>query len=76
MRPQYLLGSRRLYEEFRTLGCEGSYDAIRRDAKGSSKHKGALATEAHMSLHNAAGEIKRRIVNPCADVPFRLYNLD
>ena len=46
----------RIYEEVRSLGYEGSYDAIRRYAKTWSKARGSAAAEAYVPLHYAPGE--------------------
>ena len=46
----------RIYEELRALGYNGSYDAIRRYAKGWSKDRGAVTAEAYVPLYYAPGE--------------------
>ena len=46
----------RIYEEVRSLGYEGSYDAIRRYAKTWSKVRGSAAAEAYVPLYYAPGE--------------------
>jgi transposase len=46
----------RIYEELRALGYDGSYDAIRRYAKGWSKDRGAITAEAYVPLYYAPGE--------------------
>lgn len=46
----------RIYEELRELGYDGSYDAIRRYAKGWSKDRGAVTAEAYVPLYYAPGE--------------------
>lgn len=46
----------RIYEELRGLGYDGSYDAIRRYAKGWSKSRGAVTAEAYIPLYYAPGE--------------------
>ena len=46
----------RIYEELRALGYDGSYDAIRRYAKGWSKDRGAVTAEAYVLLYYAPGE--------------------
>ncbi len=46
----------RIYEELRALGYEGSYDAIRRYAKGWSKDRGAVTADAYVPLYYAPGE--------------------
>lgn len=46
----------RIYEELRALGYDGSYDAIRRYAKGWSKDRGAVTAEAYVPLYYAPGE--------------------
>jgi transposase len=46
----------RIYEELRALGYEGSYDAIRRYAKGREKARGAAMAEAYVPLFYPAGD--------------------
>ncbi len=46
----------RIYEELRALSYDGSYDAIRRYAKGWSKDRGAVTAEAYVPLYYAPGE--------------------
>ena len=46
----------RIFEEMRGLGFEGSYDAIRRYAKGWSRERGALTAEAYVPLSFEPGE--------------------
>ena len=46
----------RLYEELRGLGYIGSYDAVRRYAKGWSRERGAVEAEAFVPLSFAPGE--------------------
>lgn len=45
----------RIYEELRALGHDGSYDAIRRYAKGWSKDRGAATAEAYVPLYYTPG---------------------
>jgi transposase len=46
----------RIYEELRALGYEGSYDAIRRHAKGRDKARGAAMAEAYVPLFYPPGD--------------------
>ena len=46
----------RIYEELRVLGYAGSYDAVRRYAKGWSSERGAVEAEAFVPLSFAPGE--------------------
>src|SRR6476661_789420 len=46
----------RIYEELRGLGYEGSYDAVRRYAKGWAKEQGSATAEAYVPLFFAPGE--------------------
>src|SRR5438094_2484849 len=46
----------RIFEELRGLGYEGSYDAIRRYAKGWRAARGATTAEAYVPLSFAPGE--------------------
>ncbi|MER9801921.1 IS21 family transposase, partial [Mesorhizobium sp. M0142] len=46
----------RIYEELRGLGYEGSYDAVRRYAKGWAKAQGSATAEAYVPLFFAPGE--------------------
>ena len=46
----------RIFEELRAAGFEGSYDAVRRYAKGWSQERGAVTTEAYVPLVFAPGE--------------------
>ena len=46
----------RIYEELRSLGYEGSYDAIRRYAKSRDKARGAATAEAYVPLFYPAGD--------------------
>src|SRR5881394_4569516 len=46
----------RIFEELRTLGYEGSYDAIRRYAKRWRVERGAATAEAYVPLSFAPGE--------------------
>ncbi len=46
----------RIYEELRALGYDGSYDAIRRCAKGWSEDRGAVTAEAYVPLYYSPGE--------------------
>lgn len=46
----------RIYEELRELGCEGSYDAVRRYAEGWAKEQGSAMAEAYVPLFFAPGE--------------------
>jgi transposase len=46
----------RIYEELRGSGFDGSYDAVRRYAKGWRKERGAVTAEAYVPLSFAPGE--------------------
>ncbi len=46
----------RIYEELRALGYDGSYDAIRRYAKGWAKNRGSATVQAYVPLYYAPGE--------------------
>ena len=46
----------RIFEELRSLGYEGSYDAVRRYAKGWRVARGAATAEAYVPLSFAPGE--------------------
>lgn len=46
----------RIYEELRALGYDGSYDAIRRYAKGWAKNRGSATAQAYVPLYYAPGE--------------------
>jgi transposase len=46
----------RIYEELRSLGYEGSYDAIRRYAKSRDKVRGAAMAEAYVPLFYPPGD--------------------
>ena len=46
----------RVYEELRALGYTGSYDAVRRYARGWTKERGAITAEAFVPLTFAPGE--------------------
>ena len=46
----------RIYEELRSLGYDGSYDAIRRYAKGWAKSRGSATAQAYVPLYYAPGE--------------------
>lgn len=46
----------RIYEELRALGYDGSYDAIRRYAKGWAKTRGSATAQAYVPLYYAPGE--------------------
>ena len=46
----------RIFEELRALGYEGSYDAVRRYAKGWRVARGAATAEAYVALSFAPGE--------------------
>ncbi|BCH54189.1 transposase [Agrobacterium vitis] len=46
----------RIYEELRALGYDGSYDAIRRYAKGWEKNRGSATAQAYVPLYYAPGE--------------------
>jgi transposase len=46
----------RIFEELRALGYEGSYDAVRRYAKGWRAKRGAAMAEAYVPLSFAPGE--------------------
>jgi|GEM_PF-526032 len=46
----------RLFEALRGLGYDGSYDAVRRYARGWNKERGAATAEAYMPLSFAPGE--------------------
>ena len=46
----------RIYEELRALGYDGSYDAIRRYAKGWAKNRGSATAQAYAPLYYAPGE--------------------
>ncbi|TJW12882.1 MAG: IS21 family transposase [Mesorhizobium sp.] len=46
----------RIFEELRGLGYEGSYDAVRRYAKGWAKEQGSAAAEAYVPLFFAPGD--------------------
>jgi transposase len=46
----------RIFEELRSLGYEGSYDAVRRYAKVWAKERGAATAEAFVPLSFSAGE--------------------
>ena len=46
----------RIFEELRSLGYEGSYDAVRRYAKGWRVARGAASAEAYVPLSFAPGE--------------------
>jgi transposase len=46
----------RLYEELRSLGFDGSYDAVRRYAKSWRQERGAVTAETYVPLSFAAGE--------------------
>jgi len=46
----------RVFGELRGLGYEGSYDAVRRFAKGWSQNRGAGTAEAYVPHHYATGE--------------------
>jgi transposase len=46
----------RIFEELRRLGYQGSYDAIRRYAKGWRREHGAAMAEAYVPLSFALGE--------------------
>ena len=46
----------RIYEELRGLGYDGSYDAVRRYAKGWAKEQGSATAEAYVPLFFAPGE--------------------
>lgn len=41
----------RIYEELRALGYDGSYDAIRRYAKGWAKNRGSATAQAYVPLY-------------------------
>ena len=45
-----------IYEELRVLGYDGSYDAVRRYAKGWTKEQGSATAEAYVPLFFAPGE--------------------
>ncbi len=45
-----------IYEELRALGYDGSYDAIRRYAKGWAKNRGSATAQAYVPLYYAPGE--------------------
>jgi hypothetical protein len=45
----------RIYEELRALGYDGSYDAIRRYAKGWAKNRGSATAQAYVPLYYAPG---------------------
>jgi transposase len=46
----------RMFEELRGLGYGGSYDAVRRYAKGWRRERGALAAQAYVPLSFSPGE--------------------
>src|SRR5690606_5481411 len=46
----------RVFEELRSLGYEGGYDAVRRFARTWSKTRGAMTAEAYVPLYYAPGE--------------------
>ncbi len=46
----------RIYEELRALGYAGSYDAVRRYAKGWARERGAATAEAYVPLSFEPGE--------------------
>jgi transposase len=46
----------RIYEDLQGLGFDGSYDAVRRYARGWQKERGAVTAEAYVPLSFAAGE--------------------
>ena len=46
----------RIFEELRGTGYEGSYDAVRRYAKGWAKDRGAVTAQAYVPLVFAPGE--------------------
>ncbi len=46
----------RVYEDLREAGYDGSYDAVRRYARGWQKERGAVTAEAYVPLSFAAGE--------------------
>jgi transposase len=46
----------RIYEELRALGYDGSYDAIRRYAKGWAKNRRSATAQAYVPLYYAPGE--------------------
>jgi transposase len=46
----------RVYEDLQGAGYDGSYDAVRRYARGWQKERGAVTAEAYVPLSFAAGE--------------------